>query len=1107
MTLADDAARTEIRANRDENLFVDAGAGTGKTSALVRRVVSSVMDDGVPLAETAVVTFTEKAGTELRDRLRAAFERAHRAASDRHMRTRAQEALDDLDGAAIGTLHSFAQRILAAFPIQAGMPPLVEVLDEVGSSVSFEARWSVMWRRMLDDDALAEPLHLALSVGVKPEQLRSLARAFGNDWDLIDSRVLSGPEREMVLPDHLELVTRASELGAHLRLCTGDADKLAGSIRMVVDLAERLRAASSSAERYALASRANTSGDPHRIGRGKIGTVGNWKGADLDGIRGALKEYCEETLPQYCAAIADAPLRPLARWIAQAVLDAAHERVASGALEFHDLLVASRDLLRRKADARAALQTMYRRLLLDEFQDTDPIQIELAVRIAGGRDADADDWRDVVVPPGSLFVVGDPKQSIYRFRRANIAAYLEAGSWFGRRVSLVTNFRTVAPIIDWVNTVFGQVIQEKPGAQPAYEALSTYRATSSAGGALAGAPVTLLGTDAHAPKTLAPLLREAEAGDVASVIRTALAEQWTVFDESADVWRPLTARDIAILIPARTSLRFLEEALDAAGIPYRTESSSLVYQSIEIRTLLAAARAIADPSDQLAAVTALRSALFGCGDDDLFAYKRDGGSFTVSAPVREDLVDTPVGRSMTYLNGLFRRSRWLAPAELLSTLAVDRRVLEAASVTEASSQARDHWGRVRFVIDQARAWSDVEHGGLREYLAWAAHQSQDGARVAESLLPETDLDVVRIMTVHAAKGLEFGMVVLSGMSSQPNRQKGVRLLWGDRSYAVSLSGSIQTNDFAEAAPLDEQMDDEERRRLLYVAATRARDHLVVSLHRAERDTIATAAETLVAAGALDVPGVTPFSPGETELPPVAVRPEPGPGPSWESWSLQTAAAQERSRLPSVRTASGLEGTEPEVVWAITDALDAGDVVTADVAAGQAKGARDVELTPWMKGRYGNLIGRVVHGALQAVRGDASLVDALASAQALAEGIPDLSVVVASYVRSALATDIVQRAFAAEHWSELYVGAEEDDGLILEGFIDLLFRDADGRLVIVDYKTDTVHDAAHVGERVGYYAPQLHAYVRALEAATGERARAQLVFLDAGGAPGRVVAVA
>ena len=162
-------------------------------------------------------------------------------------------------------------------------------------------------------------------------------------------------------------------------------------------------------------------------------------------------------------------------------------------------------------------------------------------------------------------------------------------------------------------------------------------------------------------------------------------------------------------------------------------------------------------------------------------------------------------------------------------------MLEAATATEPSSRARDQWGRVRFVIDQARAWSDVEHGGLREYLAWAAHQAQDSARVAESLLPETDLDVVRIMTVHGAKGLEFGMVVLSGMTSHPRRQNGVRLLWGDRRYSVHLSGSIETNDFAEAAPLDEQMDGEERRRLLYVAATRARDHLVVSLHRAERD--------------------------------------------------------------------------------------------------------------------------------------------------------------------------------------------------------------------------------------------------------------------------------
>lgn len=1090
MTLVDDGARREIRETLDENLFVDAGAGTGKTSALVARVVTSVMRDGVPIAQTAVVTFTEKAGTELRDRLRAAFEHAHRDADDRSTARRAQEALDDLDGAAIGTLHSFAQRILAAFPIQAGMPPLVEVLDEVGSSVAFDDRWADMWRRMLDADDLAEPLHLALAVGMKSDQLRSLARAFGSDWDLIESHVLNQPARGLVLPDTAPLARQARLVSEAASECRDDSDLFLGVIRTVTEWVEAFGRAGDDRERLALVRELGGL----KLGRG--GKAGNWP--DLPGLKSQCKALAEDA-QAVVKAYGDAALRPLARWIAQAVLDAAYQRVASGALEFQDLLVASRDLLRRDPDAREALQAAYQRVLLDEFQDTDPIQIELAVRIAGGRDASADDWRDVTVRPGSLFVVGDPKQSIYRFRRANIATYLEAGTWFGRRVSLTTNFRTVPQIIDWVNVVFGEVIQEKPGAQPAYEPLSPHREPEG----LVGASVTVLGADPHPPKTTVARQREAEAADVASVIRTALIEDWTVFDREAKQWRPLTARDIAILIPARTSLPFLEEALDAAGIAYRTESSSLVYQSSEVRSLMAAARAIADPSDQLSCVTALRSALFGCGDDDLFTYKRDGGSFTVSAPVREELVDTPVGVAMTYLNRLFRESRWITPAELLTNLAVDRRVLEAASVTEPSSRARDQWGRVRFVIDQARAWSDVEHGGLREYLGWAAHQSQDGARVAESLLPETDLDVVRIMTIHAAKGLEFGMVVLSGMTSHPRRENGVRLLWGDRSYAVHLTGSIETNDFAAAAPLDEQMGDEERRRLLYVATTRARDHLVVSMHRAEGAAAATGAKILEDAEALTAPHVWQFEAADGELPPSALRAAPESGSTWDEWERETEAVRARSVQPSARTASGLEGTEPDVVWAWEDAADPAE---SDLIAGSAKGARDVELAPWLKGRYGNLIGRAVHGTLQAVGGDDALVDDVASAQALAEGIPSLAPTVTGFVRSALATDVVRRAFDTEHWSELYVGALEHDGVVLEGFIDLLFRDADGSLVIVDYKTDTITDASALAERTTYYKPQLDAYVRALEQATGERAGAQLVFLNASGEAGRVVRV-
>lgn len=1097
MILTDAAARLDIRESIGDTLFVDAGAGSGKTTALVERVATSVLIDGVPLAETAVVTFTEKAGAELRDRLRAEFEKRYRRANE-ESRAAIQTAIDDLDGAAIGTLHSFAQRILSAFPIQAGMPPLVEVLDEVSSSVAFDQRWSVMWRELLDDEGLAEPLLLALANGIKRVHLRSLARAFGNDWDLIESHVLSQPDVGFELPDVQPLIRQARSVADLRAICTNPGDRLAASVDMIATFADRMQRATAPAECFALAAAVNRSGDPSRVSRGKIGAAGNWRG-QIEYVRGQVVDFCAAA-EQLGRELADALLRPIARAIAIRVRADAMERVASGELEFHDLLVAARDLLRRSREARAALQQTYRRILLDEFQDTDPIQIELAVRIVGGANADAEDWHNITVPAGSLFVVGDPKQSIYRFRRASIETYLDAGAHLGRHVSLTTNFRSVPPVLDWVNRVFGRIIVEDQGRQPRYDDLEAQRDVDPSYG---GPAVTVLGPEPHEKGTKADVLREAEAADVASVITTALADGWTVLDQDTGVWRPVRAGDIAILLPARTSLRFLESALDEASIPYRTESSSLVYQADEIRALMAAARAIADPSDELACVQALRTTLFACGDDDLFRFRQAGGRFTVNTPVLDDLLNTPAGAAMSYLNGLFRRSRWLSPAELLTELAIDRRVLEVASVVESSSRARDQWARVRFVIDQARAWSDTQHGGLRAYLIWASHQAQDAARVAEALLPETDLDVVRVMTVHAAKGLEFGMVVLSGTTSQPRNETGVRLLWQTGGYAVKLGGSFETNDFADAAPLDEQMDDAERRRLLYVATTRARDHLVVSLHRAEGG-VATAAKLLVDAGAMEVSGVIKFQgrnePMTSLQPPAA----PTPGPEYDEWRARVDTARAQSKASSARSASGLEGTEPEVQWEL--AYTAGDSAKAERIAGDAKGVRDAELPPWLKGRYGNLIGRAVHGALQVANGDPSRVAAAAASQALAEGIPDLAGAVESYVRSALATPLVAEAYERRHWSEMYVGSIDTDGLVLEGFVDVVFRDESDRLAILDFKTDSIPDRETLTERARYYAPQLLAYVRALETATGELAQAWLVFLEADGREGRVVRV-
>ncbi|MGH1565739.1 UvrD-helicase domain-containing protein [Mumia sp. DW29H23] len=1081
-SLTDDAARSRITTGTDRNLFVEAGAGSGKTRALVDRVTHLVLEgpDPVPLRHVAAVTFTEKAGAELRDRLRASFERQRRAATDDARRARATEALEDLDSAAIGTLHAFAQRILAQHPIEAGLPPLIEVLDEVASSVAFEERWSVMQRALLDDDALGSAVLLALSAGVKLEHLRSLTRAFNADWDLIADRT---PEDvpEVVLPDVSALVEEAAAVAARAGECGDESDRFLERLAAVAAWGEALRTAVDDRARYTVllaAADLKTS----------YGRKQNWQ--DLDDVKHACVEL-QQRAKSAADKVTEATLRPLASWIARTVRADAERRAAEGRLEFHDLLVLARDVLRRDPLVRAALHTQYQRLLLDEFQDTDPIQIELAVRIAGGRDADEDDWRDVDVPPGSLFVVGDPKQSIYRFRRASIALYLETQDWFGAEdhVTLTTNFRTVDPVLRWVNAVFDEVIQPEAGTQPAYVALDSHRVDAPP----VGAPVTVLGRDEHPERLKADPLRALEAGDVAATVRQAVDEAWTVWDEGSERWRPIAFADVAILIPSRISLGALETALDREAVPYRAESSSLVYQAAEIRDLMTAAQAIADPGDQFAAVLALRSPLFGCGDDDLWTWKRAGGSFHLLAPTAETLerlgTDAhPVAAGLGALRDLVRRARWMTPSEVLSAIVAERLVSEVAAGTP---RARDQWRRLRFVVDQARAWSEVEHGGLRAYLGWASRQADETARVAEAVLPETDVDAVRIMTVHGAKGLEFPMVVLSGMSTVPQRRRGVQLLWTDDGYEVRLVGQVQTNDFEQAAPVDEQMDAQERRRLLYVAATRARDHLVVSLHRAPGGSGDTNARVLAAAGAGDARWAT-AAPATQADDASADRPSERrttstPPPELAQWRQLIADVRASTREKPAQSASGLEGTEPEVVLVDDPAT----------VAGQAKGGRDVELPPWRKGRYGSAVGRAVHGVLQAVdlASGAGLDDAVA-AQCQAEGVTTFAEQVRALVVSALESPLVKRAAEREHWRESYVGTVAEDGTVIEGFVDLIYREDDRSLRVVDYKTDDIPREA-LAARTVFYQPQVAAYEACLREATGTPVSTALLFLGVG----------
>jgi ATP-dependent exoDNAse (exonuclease V) beta subunit len=1133
----DQAARERVAHALGETLFVEAGAGSGKTTALIERVLGLVTGAGghepVPLGAIAAITFTEKAGAELRERLRRALEETELAEPGTERAELCRAALDELDGAAIGTLHSFAQRILSEHPVEAGLPPRVEVLDEVSSGVAFEQRWSRFSDELYADPDYERTLLLLFAAGVRDATPHALARTFDANWDLVETQVdPDAPAPGAAWPMVADVLGRVDEVCAAASDCVDPTDLLCAKLNEVAEWVASVRSAPDEQAQVEMLRQARASTSTFRL-RG--GRKASWRTFSVDQIKADLRDL-EEQIDRTLQQIADACAHHLGAAIRTFTLASAAERRSAGALEFHDLLVLARSVLRHPqhgARVRTALHDRYQRLLLDEFQDTDPIQIELAVRIAAadpGSDAAAHpDWKQVPVGPGRLFVVGDPKQSIYRFRRADIGVFLDAQQVLAAEagaVSLTANFRTVPGITAWVNETFETLMAEPPDDElpltprPAYIGLDAVRPDLPDDG---GPAVSVVGRAPHEDRPRASEVRRREAADVVATIERARGERWQVGD-GAGGWRDTRLGDITILVPSRTSLPFLEDALSEAEIPYRTEASSLVYASRAVRDLLLVVRAVADPTDDLRIVSALRTPLFGCGDDDLYRFKVErGGHWSYTADQPDSVPpDDPVAAGLAVLRAWHRDRAWTSPSALLDRIVHDRRALELAF---AEGRPRDVWRRLRFVVDQARAWCDATGGDLRGYLGWIGHQTEEGARVAEAILPETDDDAVRIMTIHAAKGLEFPITIVSGATAYPRRAATA----GDAKFtpdgvAYYLGKHAETTAYTANRPLDEQMDLDERVRLLYVAATRARDHLVVSLHRVRRRAEPapgnrTNAELLVD-GMGDTLELLPDAPlAEDARPVVVVEPAPLPVPAVagpiDAWEAQrdTALRAAHRRTTVAATALTDEGRpdadrpgdgevdddllddEPPADAAGQLALDFGTVAVdhdLDRApdgddAGLLKRPGDLDRPPWLKGRYGTAVGRAVHGVLQTVALDGAPegpeVAAAVAAQAAAEAVSDREAIVGQLVRDALGAPSVRTAAAAPHWRELYASAPVGDRL-LEGYIDLLYRGPDG-LVVVDYKTAATSDPHELDRRVAGYRVQGASYALVVGRTTGE----------------------
>lgn len=1051
----DEDERKTIRSALHEGLFVEAGAGTGKTSELVARMVGLISGGYAQISEIVAITFTEAAAAELCERVRARLESTRDDVNVSSIeRDRCMNALLMIDDAPVQTIHAFAQRVLQAHALDAGLPHVFGVQDRVESRLAFNRRWHEFVHRTMNTDDELDPelrrlLETGMALGMRTRHLKLLAQQLSAQWHRAQ-RSLDAPEAHewsIDLQPILKLIDGVMEM---LPLCSIETDSAARLLTERVDpWRRRLRFAHASGAPLAMLDA--LSNGPELKTRGN---KGNWRRGALEEVRKGLAVISDERASLLYGPrqwVIDGVMRLLARF----VLAGVEERKSNGTLEFHDLLVYAAQLVKND-EVRRQLQMTYRYFLVDEFQDTDPLQTELIRSLAGER-------ADRAGQAGSndvshLFTVGDPKQSIYRFRHADPKQYFATREQMSARlVRLRSNFRSLPAIVSWVNTSFENMLSTDLTSDwtPLHAGRNALDSVGS---------ITVID---EMMDCLAGDVRERESDELVAIMADAKAKCWCVHDASGSDTRPIDYRDMAVLVPSRRSLPALERALRRADVPYRIESRSLVWATQEIRDALSILRAIQDPTDQIALVASLRSPAFACGDDDLMHWKEAGGAWNYCQPWPESMSHSPVARALETLKSFHDRRWWLSVPELLSDIVRDRQVFELAF---ARARQRESWARIRFLIDQARAWTERGGAGLHDFLDWATTQQDEEADALETVVPETDDDAVRVMTIHAAKGLEFPFVGLIGLGTSGSITESARLLWNDAGDPEVRIGPQtehwETPGFESVALAEREADRDEQARALYVGATRARDHLVASLYRTKRSGSSTLAARLSEACA----NATVVEPLLRDQESISTQGDVATAADVES---RFAEIQER-RDQAIRFASKPAALSATAVAAKVSGVD--DVLPVQVSGHQTQ-LRDTDWDLATRLAFGS----AVHNTLERVDPgmDDEEIRTVSFAMATENDVAQHAESVVKSVKLALASDLLHEASSSGGvWREIFVSSAVDD-LVIGGTVDLLFERDDG-LVVVDYKTELLQDVTAEARALSRYRWQLLTYATALQ---------------------------
>lgn len=784
--------RERIASDLDNNLLVEAGAGTGKTTLLVERTVSLIVK-GTDLSQIILITFMEKAAQEIRERLQQAL-LSQRELHQGTIRTRIDRALTFLPRAMITTIHGLCHRILEDHAMDAQLPHPFEIIDAYDT----DRLWDQAFKDWVGagrgewDDVLRELVRWGISF----DQIRHVIKQ-ASAYVTLPLITALRPDVDAFLRHYSQMAKEYHEQATTMAASDDGGRLQIAGITQYFDMIATV----SLEQKIAYLTQWSPKLAPK-------GNQKNWKKPVLLKEQKTWMKALQDELRTLQGQIGNYILRLLIDLIRGDWQPYWYNyRRGHHALTFDDLLWETHRLLQGNESTVKDVAQRYPVIMVDEFQDTDPMQTAIIRQLAGAKNLGD-------LKPGRLFVVGDPKQSIYRFRGADVETYHDVKGELAtipeNIVPIIQNFRSDPAILDVVNRVFETKWPREDGGQPSF--IPLFRPLEPSRPASDGPRVFVGGGEIEGSSRE---IRQFEAHLAAQWIGRAISEQWLIRQPNAET-RPVQYRDIVLLLPSRTGIAIYRDALKMHGIPLSSQGGTDFFIKDEIRGFDALLRALLDEQDTVAVAAWLMSPWVGVSAALLARHRGRGGDFTGDFSQGDDTVQA-------WLKVL---REWRVRIWKDTPIVIYRRALHLSQLDQVLKTRQDLQGlaNLRKLAHLTRRLG--QRWGIYEYSQWLHNKVMQKTREEEGDIYE-DSDTVNLSTIHQAKGLEWPLVIVVNWGKGRNYpDRG--LLYSERNQHISLNlGGFQSSNWDAHQLQYQQRHDAEWDRLLYVALTRARDYLFV----------------------------------------------------------------------------------------------------------------------------------------------------------------------------------------------------------------------------------------------------------------------------------------